>query len=164
MSAKLRLCAASAVLLVARPALADSVDQIGKRLGAYDNEVAGIAKSIHRPSEIGAVPGRGRDVPTRRTIDAQVNFGIGNYDEAAIVLYDVVERYPNHKVYDEALYYLSESLFLKGDFVASRSYFTKLVVERGTQSRFYQQSLERLIELTLKLNDSTNVDKWLALL
>jgi tetratricopeptide (TPR) repeat protein len=164
MSAKLRLCAASAVLLVARPALADSVDQIGKRLGAYDNEVANLAKGIHRPSEIGAAPGRGRDVPTRRSIDAQVNFGIGNYDEAAIVLYDVVERYPNHKVYDEALYYLSESLFMKGDYVASRSYFTKLVVDRGTRSKFYQQSLERLIELTLKLNDSENVERWLALL
>ena len=164
MSAKLRLCAASAVLLVARPALADSVDQIGKRLGAYDNEVTNLAKGIHRPSEIGAAPGRGRDVPTRRSIDAQVNFGIGNYDEAAIVLYDVVERYPNHKVYDEALYYLSESLFMKGDYVASRSYFTKLVVDRGTRSKYYQQSLERLIELTLKLNDSENVERWLALL
>jgi tetratricopeptide (TPR) repeat protein len=164
MSVMLRLCAACAALLAARPALADPVDQIGKRLGAYDSEVTTISKTIHRPSEIGAVPGRGRDVPTRRTIDAQVNFGIGNYDEAAIVLYDVVERYPNHKVYDEALYYLSESLFMKGDYVASRSYFTKLVVERSTRSKFYQQALERLIELTLKLNDSENVERWLALL
>ncbi|HWM84657.1 MAG TPA: tetratricopeptide repeat protein, partial [Kofleriaceae bacterium] len=164
MSAMLRLCAACAVLLGARAASAQSVDQIGKRLVTYDGEVTAISKTIHRPSEIGAAPGRGRDVPTRRTIDAQVNFGIGNYDEAAIVLYDVVERYPNHKVYDEALYYLSESLFMKGDYVASRSYFTKLIVDRGTRSKFYQQSLERLIELTLKLNDSENVERWLALL
>lgn len=172
MSAKLRLCAAwagacavlSGMGMSVRSATADSVDQIGKRLGGYQTEVSVLTKGIHRPSEIGAAPGRGHDVPTRRTIDAQVNFGIGNYDEAAIVLYDVVERYPNHKVYDEALYYLSESLFNKGDYVASRTYFTKLVVERGTQSRFYQQSLERLIELTLKLNDSENVERWLALL
>jgi TolA-binding protein len=164
MSGRLLLGAASAAFLFARPAAADQVGEIGAKLGKYDGEVSAIARSIHRPSEIGAAPGRGRDVPTRRTIDAQVNFGIGNYDEAAIVLYDVVERYPNHKVYDEALYYLSESLFMKGDYVASRTYFTKLVVERGTGTKFYQQSLERLIELTLKLNDSENVDRWLALL
>ncbi len=167
MTGKLRLCAACAAVAAgvgSRPAAGQTVDQIGKKLDTYDGEVTGIEKSIHRPSEIGAIPGRGQDVPTRRTIDAQVNFGIGNYDEAAIVLYDVVERYPNHKVFDEAIYYLSESLFLKGDFVASRSYFTRLVTQRGTQSKFYQQSLERLIELTLKLNDSENVDKWLALL
>jgi len=167
MSVRLRLsaaCACAVALVGARSAAADRTGQIGTKLGGYQTEVNVIAKGIHRPSEIGATPGRGRDVPTRRTIDAQVNFGIGNYDEAAIVLYDVVERYPNHKVYDEALYYLSESLFMKGDYVASRSYFTKLVVERGTRSRFYQQSLERLIELTLKLNDSENVEKWLALL
>jgi TolA-binding protein len=167
MSGKLRLgaaCACAAALASAGRARADSMDQIGKKLGGYQTEVSVLAKGIHRPSEIGAAPGRGRDVPTRRTIDAQVNFGIGNYDEAAIVLYDVVERYPNHKVYDEALYYLSESLFLKGDYVASRTYFTRLVAERGTSSRFYQQSLERLIELTLKLNDSENVERWLALL
>jgi len=170
MSAQLRLrvaCAsacAAALLSGTLPAAAQSVDQIGTKLGRYHTEVSVLAKGIHRPSEIGATPGRGQDVPTRRAIDAQVNFGIGNYDEAAIVLYDVVERYPNHKVYDEALYYLSESLFMKGDYVASRSYFTKLVAERGNRSRFYQQSLERLIELTLKLNDSENVDRWLALL
>src|SRR5262249_11428506 len=107
---------------------------------------------------------KGNDVPTRRTIDAELNFGLGDYEDAAIVLYDVVERYPNHKVHDEALYYLSESLFMKGDYLASRTSFTKLVNELGTRSHYYQQSLERLIEITLKLNDAQDVDKWLALL
>src|SRR5262249_48091828 len=46
----------------------------------------------------------------------------------------------------------------------SRTYFTKLVTEEGERSRYYQQGLERLIELTIKLNDSENVDKWLAML
>src|SRR5690606_12778054 len=145
-------------------ARAESVDSIGKKLGKYDAEVKALASGIRRPSELGVSGGRGRDLPTRRTIDAQVNFGVGNYDDAAIVLYDVVEKYPNHKIYDEALYYLAESLFMKGDHVASRTYFTRLVTERGASSRFYQQSLERLIELTLKTGEAADVDKWLAML
>src|SRR5678816_767584 len=157
------LCAAVMVALPNSAARADSVDKIGNKLVKYEGETKAIVTGIRRPSELG-VGQRGRDVPTRRTIDAEVNFGVGNYDDAAIVLYDVVEKYPNHAVYDEALYYLAESLFMKGDFVASRNFFSKLVKERGTQSKYYQQGLERLIELTLKLNDAENIDEWLSLL
>lgn len=145
-------------------AQADSVGKIGNKLVKYEGETKAIVTGIRRPSELGVGGARGRDVATRRTIDAEVNFGVGNYDDAAIVLYDVVEKYPQHPVYDEALYYLAESLFMKGDFVASRNFFVKLVKERGTQSKFYQQGLERLVELTLKLNDAENINEWLALL
>ena len=145
-------------------ARADSVDRIGNKLVKYEGETRAIVTGIRRPSELGVGGARGRDVATRRTIDAEVNFGVGNYDDAAIVLYDVVEKYPNHPVFDEALYYLAESLFMKGDYVASRNFFGKLVKERGSQSKFYQQGLERLVELTLKLNDAENVSEWLALL
>ena len=132
------VCAAAvlaAALAGGRPVRAESVDALNKKLINFDAEVKQMAQGIRRPSELGAGAGDAGDVPTRRTIDAQVNFGVGNYDDAAIVLYDVVERYPNHKVYDEALYYLAESLYLKGDFVASRTYFTKLVKERGPASK-----------------------------
>jgi TolA-binding protein len=160
------LCAApAAAVLVALPvAHAEPVDKIGSKLVKFEGETRQIVAGIRRPSELGVGGTRGRDVPTRRTIDAQVNFGVGNYDDAAIVLYDVVDKYPQHPVYDEALYYLAESLFMKGDFVASRNFFVKLVKERGSQSKFYQQGLERLVELTLKLNDAENIDEWLKLL
>lgn len=157
----------SVAVLAATPAgvaHADSVARIGNKLVKYEGETKAIVSGIRRPSELGGGDARGRDVPTRRTIDAEVNFGVGNYDDAAIVLYDVVEKYPNHPVYDEALYYLAESLFMKGDYVASRNFFSKLVKERGSRSKFYQQGLERLVELTLKLNDAENIDEWLALL
>ena len=158
------LCVAALAATPVGAAQADSVDKIGGKLVKYEGETRAIVSGIRRPSELGVGSSRGRDVPTRRTIDAEVNFGVGNYDDAAIVLYDVVEKYPNHPVFDEALYYLAESLFMKGDYVASRNFFVKLVKERGTQSKFYQQGLERLIELTLKLNDAENINEWLSLL
>ncbi len=88
-------------------------------------------------------------------------FGIGNYDDASIMLYDFVAKYPSSPSYDMALYYLAESLFLKGDYYASRTYFVKLVTDVGPRLKFYQQGLERLIELSLKLRDDANVQTWL---
>lgn len=161
---RLLACAlCTALSTIATPALADSLDSMGKKLGQYDSEARQLASGIRRPSELG-LGSKGRDLATRRTIEAQVNFGVGNYEDAAIVLYDVVERFPDHKVYDEALYYLAESLYFKGDFVAARTYFGKLATEVGSRSRFYQQGLERLIELSIKLNDPTKVETWLAML
>jgi tetratricopeptide (TPR) repeat protein len=124
--------------------------------------VGNLSSGIRRPSTIGQA--QTQDLASRRLLDAKLNFGVGNYDDAAVVLYDFVEKNPGHPAWDEGLYYLGEALFQKGDFVASKTYFIKLIDERGTRSRYYQQGLERLIELTLKLDDSSEVDKWLAAL
>lgn len=148
--------------LSVRPAHADAVDKIAKKIIKYDAEAKKLGSGIRRPKNLGRK--HTRDLATRRLIDAQVNFGVGNYDDAAIALYDFVEKNPNHPSFDEGLYYLGESLFQKGDYVASRTYFTQLVKDRGAKSKFYQQGLERLIELTLRLSDSKDVDQWLSAL
>ena len=58
------------------------------------------------------------DVLSRRLIDAQVAFGVGNFEEAALTLYDYVNQSNKGRDYDTALYYLAESLFQKGDRVS----------------------------------------------
>ncbi|MBL4637460.1 MAG: tetratricopeptide repeat protein [Kofleriaceae bacterium] len=148
--------------LAERNAHAESLEKIAKKLIGIDAEIGNLSSGIRRPKQIGKV--ETQDLASRRLIDAQVNFGVGNYDDAAVMLYDFVEKHPTHRSWDEALYYLAESLFQKGDYVASRSYFIRLASERGNRSKFYQQALERLIELTLKLDDSKDVDKWLTAL
>jgi tetratricopeptide (TPR) repeat protein len=154
--------AAGALALPAGPAAADVVGQLGKRLADYEAEVQKLGSGIRRPEHVGKA--RTSDLVTRRIIDAQVNFGIGNYNDAAVVLYDVVAKHRRHPSWDEALYYLAESLFQKRDNVGSRTHFAQLVEEVGPKSKFYQQGLERLIELTLRLQDAEGVEKWLALL
>ena len=150
-----------ALVIPVRPAHGDAVDKIGKKIIQYDAEAKRLASGVQRPKNLGQA--QTKDLATRRLIDAQVNFGVGNYDDAAVALYDFVEKNPNHPSHDEGLYYLGESLYQKGDYVASRTYFTQLVRENQS-SKFYQQGLERLIELTLKLADSEGVDQWLAAL
>jgi|GEM_PF-609675 len=150
----------AAALLWASSARADEIDKIARRLVKLDAEVMQIASGVQSPRK----HAKSADLATRRLIDAQVAFGVGNYDDAAVMLYDYVEQFPTSKSFDEALYYLAEALFQKGDNVASRTYFTKLVTDVGATSKFYQQSLERLIELSLRLRDTSKVSKWLAAL
>jgi len=144
---------------------ADVLDDLGKKLVTYEGEAKELGSGVKAP--VGQP--RKDDVMTRRLIDAQVAFGVGNFDNAALLLYDYVAQSSplgggqatRGRDYDTALYYLGESLFQKNDRVASRTYFSQLVTEMP-QSKYYQQSLERLIELSLLLGDTDGVDAWLA--
>lgn len=156
------VAAATALALLWAPsAHAESLAKLDERLTVLEKEADGLGQGIKPPSRNDKAA---RDRAERRLIDGQLAFSIGNYDDAAVMLYDYVEQYPNSPSYDEALYYLAEALFQKRDSVASRSYFTKLVKDVGARSKFYQQGLERLIELSLTLSDGANVDEWLRAL
>ena len=156
------LFAAALGASVAAPASAraDAIDNLSKTVGKLDAESQNLAGGIKKPS--GQV--KRADVMQRRLIDAQVEFGTGNYDTAALLLYDYVNQPQKGRDHDTALYYLAESLFQKGDRVAARTYFTELVKDYGKRSKFYQQGLERLLELSLLLRDTTDVDAWLQAL
>ncbi|MCA9675262.1 MAG: tetratricopeptide repeat protein [Kofleriaceae bacterium] len=150
----LGLCAAPAY------ARADALDDLSKQLVKLDGESQNLGQGLKKPTQ----EAKKEDVLSRRLIDAQVAFGVGNFEEAALTLYDYVNQSNKGRDYDTALYYLAESLFQKGDRVAARTYFKALVDEVGRTSKFYQQSLERLIELSLILRDGDGVDGWLAAL
>lgn len=139
----------------------DEIDKLAERLTALQKEADVLGQGIKKPSRSDQAA---RDRAERKLIDGQLAFSVGNYDDAAVMLYDYVEQYPQSPSYDEALYYLAEALFQKRDSVASRSYFTKLVKDVGPKSKFYQQGLERLVELSLSLSDGANVDEWLRAL
>ncbi len=154
----------AAALVVSAPstARADDIDKMGSKLVNFEAEVKQIGNAISSAKSLGTR--RRGDLSQRRLISAQVSFGVGHYDDAAIMLYDLVEQGPSSRSYDEALYYLAESLFQKKDYMGSRNYFTRLVDDLGAQGDFYQQALERLIELSLKLDDDTDVAKYLEAL
>lgn len=156
--------ALAAVLLgfAAAGARADVLDDIAKKLVGVEGEARELGSGIKAPT---GQPKKD-DVMARRLIDAQVAFGTGNYDNAALILYDYVAQgaaggAARGRDYDTALYYLAESLFQKNDRVAARSFFTQLVKD-APGSKYYQQGLERLLELSLLLGDTEGVDGWLA--
>ncbi|HVV84973.1 MAG TPA: hypothetical protein VHE35_18040 [Kofleriaceae bacterium] len=149
---------AAILTIAAGTARADVVGDAGKKIVSYESEVRELASGIQKPDH----DDRKDDTMARRLIDAQVAFGVGNYDNAALLLYDYIGQPKRGVDYDTAVYYLAESLFQKNDRVASRTYFAQLVQEIGPRSKYYQQSLERLIELSLILQENDGVDAWLA--
>lgn len=149
---------AVAVAAATSPASADVLDDASKKLVGYEAEARELGSGIKKPTQ----QPRKADVMSRRLIDAQVAFGVGNFDNAALLLYDYVAQPTRGRDFDTALYYLAESLFQKNDRIGARASFAQLVKDVGPSSKYYQQSLERLIELSLVLGDPDGVEGWLA--
>lgn len=157
------VCLAAALTAAAGAARADRLDDAAKKLVSLEAEAQSLASSIQKPR---AQPPK-EDEMSRRLIDAQVSFGVGDFDSAALLLYDYVAQKPRAREYDTALYYLGEALFQKGDRLGARKSFAQLTNELGQGSKYYQQALERLIELSLILDEHEgsadgSVTQWMA--
>src|SRR5262245_37225236 len=143
------------ILVLGVTARADEVDALGGKVLELDTRVSEMDRQLKPPQEPGP------EIADRRLIDAQVLYELKNYEAASIILFDVVEKYPNSAAFPEALFYLADSLFLKRDFLSSRRYFEK-IVEQGPQNPRYQESLQRLIELSLHTGDYSPVEGYIA--
>ncbi len=139
-------------------ARADVLDKIATSLTRIESQAVDLEQTIRAPSEMS----RTDDVPRRRLIEAQVAYGVGNYADASILLYDVVEHYPQSSSYHEAVFYLADSLYMKGDSLTARKYFNVVVTQFGDADSNYGKSIERLLELSLRLQDDEGVPELLA--
>jgi TolA-binding protein len=154
---RLRFVALGIAPLLCSGALAhaDSVDDASARVGELESKLNDLDQRLKPPEDPKG------ELAERRLVDAEVAYELKNYEVASTLLYDLVEKYPNSRVFPEALYYLADSLYLKRDFFSSRRYFEKLV-EIGTSSGKYQEALQRLIELSMHTGDYDPVDGYLA--
>jgi tetratricopeptide (TPR) repeat protein len=140
--------------LSGRTARADEIDDTVKKLIDLDQRV-------HLMSlEFKEVPAPAPDAADRRVLDAQVQLSVKNYDEAATIALDVVEKYPNTRAYDDALYLLGEALFQGHDYYSARHYLQEAVA-KNNGSKPEQQALQRLVEVALRTGDYENVDIYL---
>ena len=71
-----------------RPARADEVDDYTRKLIDLDQRVRAMRAEFKEAAP--PTP----DIADRRVLDAQVLFSLKNYEEAATILLDVVEKYP----------------------------------------------------------------------
>jgi TolA-binding protein len=99
-------------------------------------------------------------VAMRRVVDAEMLFKLKNYNEAATILLDVVEKYPNAQGADDALVLLGEALFQEKDYNSARHYL-EIAVKKNSGSRLEQKALQRLIEISLYTEDFSQVDDYL---
>ena len=144
-----------AILLLCLPAAAGA-DEIERKLAAYEQEARQLGANLPEPGKVAAQAG------PRRLVDAEVAFALGDYDAAALMLFDLSSKPgPDQPT---ALYYLGESLYQKGDKGAARTYFEQIAGGANAASRYYQPALLRLIEISIAQRDDSTIDKHLAAL
>jgi tetratricopeptide (TPR) repeat protein len=99
-----------------------------------------------------------------RLTDGELYLRLEDYLRAAILFTDIVDHYPTHQAYPEALFLLGESLYLWGDYLGARKRYAR-VIERGNEAPFepyLQPSLSRLIQIAIHTRDFEDIDGYFA--
>ncbi len=107
----------------------------------------------------------GRDVDVsvgefeRRFSEAEIHFLLEDYSAAIVYLYDIVDspRFREMERYDDALFYLAESLYKQESWLPARGFFLKLVERRP--ARHYEDALIRLLEISGRIGDYSDVER-----
>ena len=146
--------ALAATLLPARLVFAGEFEDASGKLSDLEERVRAISAQFKDAAP--ADP----SLAMRRVVDAEMLFKLKNYNEAATILLDVVEKYPTSPSYDDAVILLGESLFQEKDYNSSRHYFL-LAIKKNTGSHQEQQALQRLIEIGLHTGDQEDLDEYL---
>src|SRR5262245_32378601 len=81
----------------ARVVRADEMDEYAAKLIDMDQRASNMMTELKGPT------GPSSDQADRRVIDAQVLYNLKNYEEAATILLDVVEKFPGTRAYDDAI-------------------------------------------------------------
>jgi tetratricopeptide (TPR) repeat protein len=131
-------------------------DDVDAQLAAYENEARQLGVDLPRPNHISGAAGQ------RRLLDAEVAYSLGDYDAAALMLFELATRPGADR--ETANFYLAESLFQKGDRGAARGYYEQVVAGGNVASKYYQPALERLIEIAIVQKDDTDVGTSVAAL
>lgn len=134
-------------------AAADSTDA---RIASYEVEAQKLGLDLPRPNRISIEAGQ------RRLLDAQIAFALGDYDGAAVLLFELAAKPGADR--EAASFYLAESLFHKSDRGAARGYYEHIVSGGTVASKYYQPSLVRLIEIAIASRDEAGAAAAVALL
>lgn len=100
-----------------------------------------------------------RQAAEHRLVDAQVLYNLQDYTRAAILLFDYINKYKQTRGYGEALFFLADSLYHRRDFLSAKRYFQ--VIADEVRGPYYQDALQRLVELALRTRDTTWVKPYL---
>ncbi len=155
-----QLAAWSAALAIsAASARADIVDDLGRKAINLEAQALDIERGLQVPL---ARAQPSDDKAQRRLDEARIAFQNRSYADASLAAYEVVEKYTTSRAYPDALFLLADSLFQKQDNATAREYFSRVITEFGDHGLHYQDSLERLVELSQRLGDPSGVQEVLA--
>ncbi len=152
----LPIAALSVVLFQPQLALAQDFDAITRDTTSIEGQVDAL---VREPLEE-----QGRRSPTHveeRLTDGELFYRLRDYVRASIIFTDIVENYPQHAAFSDALFLLADSLFRAGDHLGARTRFRE-VISRSSDPRFrpfIQRALGRLIEIAIRTRDFDGIEE-----
>lgn len=142
-----------------RPASAQDFRDIDQQL----TEIERRAERLTRGA-IGAEQARSPLHVEERLAEGEIFYRLQDYLRASIIFTDIVDSYPNHRAYPDALFLLGDALYRAGDHLGGRSRFRQ-IIERADQPAFrpyVQRALGRLIEISVQTRDFDGVESYFA--
>ena len=147
--------------MVVSPAAADSVNDMKVAATRIRSNVLKLRKQYLTANGL-----HGGQYVERRLVDGVNHYDLGDYQRASIILLDIIENFPNHAAFPEALYYYADSLFLARDFYGARTEFQRLLDNGDSPGfgTFRPAAISRLVEVAVHLDDFTRVSEYIDLL
>src|SRR5215471_14684867 len=142
------------------------------RASAADNAVADAQRTLGEASNgvaavEAAISGAKSDErsPEARIADGELLLRGKDYERAAAVFNQVIEKYPNHPTaYPDALFMLGETYYESKQYLSARRVYRQFV-ERGAEkgySSYQARALARLIDVSLRTGDYATLDDVFA--
>jgi TolA-binding protein len=155
-----RLLVATAALgASSAPLLAQDLERIHRELKDIEGDTQQLRKAPLSRSQL-----RSPTHVEERLTDGELFFRLRDYVRASVIFTDIVDNYPQHRAYPDALFQLSESLFKAKDYLGARTRY-RVIIERADQAPFrpyVQRALGRLIEIAVHIRDFDGVDAYFA--
>jgi TolA-binding protein len=148
-----------ALALATSPASAQSVEQIAREVTDLEGDAAQLLQQPLRRDQR-----RSATFVEERLTDGELFYRLQDYVRASIIFTDIVDNYPTHRAYPDALFLLGDSLFRAGDYLGSRTRFRQLI-SRSNDTAFrpyLQRALGRLIEVAIHTRDFDGVEDYFA--
>ena len=149
------LCAVS---LASIGASADEISSVESEVREIRDKANGLESQYLKAGGL-----RSAHYAEERLIDGENFYRLKDYQRAAIIFMDLIETFPNHAAYPDALYFFADSLFFSRDYFGARQWFQRVLDEGGRagMERFRLKAMGRLIEIAIHINQFEGVDRYL---
>ena len=136
---------------------AQDVQAAGSELTNVEAEAASLRNAPLRGSEL-----RSPTYVEERLTDGELFYRLQDYVRASIIFTDIVEHYPQHAAYPDAVFLLAESLFQAKDYLGARAKY-RVILDHADDKGFrphLQRSLGRLIEIAIHIQNFDGIEVY----
>jgi TolA-binding protein len=156
--ARLPLGVLTLSLLAGAPvARAQDLAQAGRDLSDVELAAQQMLESPLRSSEL-----RSPTYVEERLTDGELFYRLRDYVRASIIFTDIVENYPKHASYPDAVFLLGESLFQAKDYLGARAKY-RIILDHANAPAYrqhLQRALGRLIEIAIHIQQFEGIEAY----